>query len=67
MDFWLAVVLIVIIGAVSEMYRAKLKSGAEKSRKMFEELQERMAKLEGRTANIESIILERENQQKFDV
>jgi hypothetical protein len=64
-SFCTAVVAIVLIGAVSEMYRARLKSGAELAGKKVEGLDERMARLENRMANIETLLLEKDRMRPF--
>jgi hypothetical protein len=59
------VVLIVAIGTASEIYRARLRANVEKSEGFFQELARRIARLEERMANIETIVLEKERAQKF--
>lgn len=68
MSFWTAVVCIVAFGVVSEMYRARLKASSlhEKQRKFFEELSDRMTRIESRMASIETIVLEHEKRKQFD-
>lgn len=63
---WTGIVLIVAIGAVSEMYRARVKSGAKETVKLYEEIVARMAKIEERMANVETILFDREKADKFD-
>ena len=63
---WTGIVLIVAIGAVSEMYRARVKSGAKETVKLYEEIIARMAKIEERMANVETILFDREKADKFD-
>ena len=63
---WTGIVLIVAIGAVSEMYRARVKSGAKETVKLYEEIVARMAKIEERMANVETILFDREKAEKFD-
>jgi hypothetical protein len=59
------IVLIVAIGTISEIYRARLRANAEKSEGFFQELTRRIARLEERMANIETIVLEKERAKKF--
>ncbi len=66
MNFWIAAVMIVGIGALSEMYRSRLKNDAGKTREISRKLEERIAKVEERMANIETIVLEREKKRAFD-
>lgn len=63
---WTGIVLIVAIGAVSEMYRARVKSGSKETEKLYEEIIERLARLEERMANVETILFEREKADKFN-
>ena len=65
MSFWTAIVIIVAIGTLSEMYRARFKANAEKSEEFFRNFAQRMARLEDRMANIETIVLEKERTRKF--
>ena len=65
MGFWTAIVLLVAIGTVSEVYRAKLKANANESEKIFEKMAERVGRLEERMANLETIVLEREKNERF--
>ena len=65
MNLWTMIVLIVAIGTASEIYRARLRANAEKSEGFFHDLSRRIARLEERMANIETIVLEREKAKKF--
>ena len=65
MGLWSAVVIIVAIGTLSELYRARLKSQASKSDVEFDKFAERMTKLETRMANLETIVLDREKAERF--
>ena len=65
MDFWTAVVIIVGIGAISEIYRARLKASSERPEKIFQQFGDRSTRLEERMANIEAIVLEQEKEKKF--
>lgn len=68
MSFWTAIVIIVGIGAVSEIYRARLKSSSlhVKQREIFDELSERMTRIESRMASIETLVVEYERKNRFD-
>lgn len=66
MSFWTAIVLIIGIGALSEMYRARLKTSSEKYDKLFNDLTDRLSRLEERMVNIETIVLEKEKYRKFE-
>ena len=65
MNLWTAIVIIVAIGAVSEIYRSRLKASADKAEATFKNLAQRMARLEERMGNLETIVLEEENARKF--
>jgi hypothetical protein len=59
------IVLIVAIGTLSEIYRARLRTNVEKAEGFFQELTRRIARLEERMANIETLVLEKEKTKKF--
>lgn len=62
---WTGIVLIVAIGAVSEMYRARVKSSSKEAEKLFDEITERMTKIEERMANVETILFEKEKADRY--
>ncbi len=66
MGFWTAVVIIVAIGTFAEVYRARLKAGSKEVEKLLENQVERMARIEERMANLETIVLEKEKERKFE-
>lgn len=63
---WTGIVLIVAIGAVSEMYRARVKSSSKVTDKLYEEIIERLARVEERMANVETILFEKEKAGQYD-
>ncbi len=63
---WTGIVLIVAIGAISEMYRARVKSGTKIIEKQYEDILERMVRIEERMANVETILFDKEKTDKFD-
>lgn len=65
MSFWTAVAIIVAIGTLSEIYRSRLKANAAKTEESYQKLIQRMVSLEGRMANLETIVLEKEEISKF--
>jgi hypothetical protein len=65
MSFWTAIVIIVAIGTLSEVYRARLKASANKTEASIKNHDQRMARLEERLANLETIVLEKERTEKF--
>jgi hypothetical protein len=64
-SFWTAIVVIVALGMLSEMYRARLKKGSEKSEKLFDEIAGRMARIEERMTDLETIVLEKERARPY--
>lgn len=65
MSFWTAIVIIVAIGVLSEMYKVRLKASLRKSEEYFEKLSQRTSHIEERMANIETIMLDKERQKDF--
>jgi len=66
MSFWSAVVLIVAIGTVGEIYRSRFKTGSKAFERPIGELSKRIDLLEERMANLETIVLEREKEDRFN-
>lgn len=65
MSFWTAIVIIVAIGTLSEIYRSRLKANAAKTEESYQKLTQRMVSLEERMANLETIVLEKEKISKY--
>lgn len=65
MSFWTAAVMIVGICMLSEVYRARLKAQSKRSAAAYDELTQRMAQLEKRMANLETIVLDQEKARPF--
>ena len=65
MNLWTAIVIIVAIGTLSEIYRTRLKASANKTEESFKNHAQRLARLEDRIANLEAIVLEKERTKKF--
>jgi len=65
MSFWTAIVIIVAIGTISEIYRSRLKANSVKTEESYQKLTQRMVSLEERMANLETIVLEKEKNRKF--
>ncbi len=65
MNLWTMIVLIVAIGTVSEIYRARIRANASKSQEIVDKFAQRVARLEDRMANLETIVLEKEKTKKF--
>jgi hypothetical protein len=58
-------VCMVAIGTFSEVYRAKIKASTSEFEKIFEQMAERVGRLEERMANLETIVLEKEKAERF--
>ena len=65
MSFWTAAVIIVAIGAMSQIFKARLKATADKSEASLKNLAQRVARLEDRIGNLETIVVDKERIQKF--
>jgi hypothetical protein len=59
------VVIIVAIGAFSEVYRARLKGVSKKSEELMTDFSQRLTRLESRMANLETIVLDKERTKQF--
>lgn len=66
MSLWAMIVLVVLIGAISEMYRARLKNNNKEADKLRDEMAERMSRLEERMANVETILFEKEKADRYN-
>ncbi len=72
MSFWTAIVVIVAIAAISNMYSVKNKakskhssSRSEEDLKRIDNLEADIKRLEARVATLESIVVEQEKQRPF--
>ncbi len=65
MSFWTAVVVIVAISALSQIFRGRLKATEEKSEASVKNLVQRVTRLEDRIGNLETIVVDQERAQKF--
>ena len=65
MSFWTAIVIIVAISALSQIFRARLKATEEKSEASSKNLVQRVTRLEHRIANLETIVVDKERAEKF--
>ncbi len=65
MSFWTAVVIIVAISALSQIFRARLKATEEKRAASEKNLVQRVSRLEERIANLETILVDQERAEKF--
>ena len=65
MNLWTMIVLVTAIGIVGEMYKHRISANREESKKVFDELTKRVARLEERMANIETIVLEKAREKRF--
>ena len=65
MSFWTAVVIIVAISALSQIFRTRLKATEEKNEASTNNLVQRVTRLEDRIANLETIVVDKERAEKF--
>ncbi len=65
MSFWTAIVIIVAISALSQIFRTRLKATEAKSAASEKNLVQRVTRLEDRIANLETIVVDQEKAQKF--
>jgi len=66
MSFWSAVVLIVAIVTIGEIYRVRFGTGLKAFSKPIENINNRINRLEERMANLETIVLEKEKEYRFN-
>ncbi len=66
MNMWTAIVLIVAIGVISEMYRSWLKNQTKDVDKIKKDVEDRITSIEKRMANLETIVLQKEKERKFE-
>jgi TolA-binding protein len=72
-EFFVAITIIVGMGTIYGMYHARLKARASHADELFqqmserlEQVSERIERLAERMANIETIVLEKEKEKRFD-
>ena len=68
MSFWLAIVIIVVVGSVTEIFRQYFKSkekSADISGQKLQELIRLIDKHEERLSNLETVILDLEKNKKY--
>ena len=65
MNTMTAVVLIVAIGTIGGLYRARIRVNSQKADKDFEDLSRRVSRMEDRIANLETLVLEKEKSKQF--
>ncbi len=66
MSFWTAVVIIVALGTFSGVYTARLKAHSKRSNEDYDDFANRLARLEDRMANLETIVLEKERSREYN-
>ena len=75
MNFWTALVAIVAMGSsigtiaiisTSRVNRARIKAGSGKSEEHFNALSDRVGRMEKRMVNLETIVLDKEKEKKFE-
>lgn len=65
MNFWTAVVAIIAIVSISEVIKAKLRTGTNRIEAQNKEYERRFSQLENRMTNLETIVLEKEQTKKY--
>jgi hypothetical protein len=65
MNMWTMIVLIVAIGTFSELYRHRISANVKETKKFFDDIVKRVARLEERMANLETIVLEKAKEKQF--
>ena len=68
MNLWTMIVMIVLLGIASEMYKyhVRFKAKSPKNERLFELQSRRIARLEERVSNLETLVLEKEKLRRFD-
>lgn len=66
MDFWLAIVIITTLGTLSSMYFAKLNANKGGGTTVDSAVEARIAKIEERVSNIESVLIDLKKEQRFN-
>ncbi|MCK5155016.1 MAG: hypothetical protein KAQ69_01205 [Spirochaetales bacterium] len=69
MSFWLAIVIIVSVGSITEVLRQYFKRkerGSDISEQKLQELMRVLGKHEDRLSNLETVILEIDKDKKYD-
>jgi len=65
MNMWTMIVLVVAIGIFGEVYKHRISLKAKESEAYYDDAIKRIARLEQRMANIETIVLEKVREQRF--
>ena len=65
MSFWTAAVIIVAIVTFGGVYQSQMKTRTKITDERFNELLDRLDRLEERMANLETLVLEKENAKQF--
>ena len=68
MDFWIFCAVVCIAGIISKTYQARLKANVKlaEASEQTNGLTERLARIDERLAALETLVIEREKQDKFD-
>ena len=66
MDFWTMIVILVLIGVISDHCKSRYKKDADETEKSHENDSEVLSGLNERVANLETIILEKEMVKRFE-
>lgn len=63
---WTAIVCIVAIATLSEMYKARLKTLRNQTDGSIDQVMNRLDQIEDRLGNLETIVLEKDRGRRFD-
>ena len=66
MNLWTAIIIILLILIGAAVYGGRLSASAEKSQVFMKRFDQRIARLEERIANLETIVLEKEKAKKYE-
>jgi hypothetical protein len=65
MNIWTMIVLVTAIGIIGEVYKHRISVNRKDSEAFHNDAIKRIARLEDRMANIETIVLERAREERF--
>lgn len=65
MDIWTMIVILVLIGVISDIYKSRYKKDADETEKSHENDSGLLSRLKDRVSNLETIILEKEREKRF--
>ena len=68
MSFWTAIAILGVVGVIGEVIKSGHRSRSVDSatRKLIDEFDQRIARMEERLANLETLVLDSEKNRRFD-